>query len=279
MLLGAHVSISGGYLNALVEAKRIGADAIQIFTKNQRFWREKEVSIDEGEAFRVAAPKYGVKQAFSHAIYLISLGSENEAIVEKSVLSLAMELNRCLALGLTHTVLHPGAAGKLPIKKAIVKIGDNIKKALNATKGSPVKILIENTAGQGSSIGGKLENIAELTAYINSKRIGLCIDTCHAFAAGYDIRTKKGTEAFSKQIDKLVGLDKLLCFHLNDSKGALGSRLDRHAHIGKGLIGTAPFEYIMKNFHNVPKVLETPKEDDADLMNLKLLRSFAGKKK
>lgn len=262
----------------MTEAKRIGADAIQIFTKNQRFWQEKEVSIEEGEAFRTSASKYGVKQAFSHAIYLISPGSENEEIIEKSVLSLTKEFERCLALGLTHTVMHPGSAGSLPLKKAIKKIGDNIKKALNATKGNPVKLLLENTAGQGSSVGGKIESIAELIDYIGSKRIGICIDTCHAFAAGYDIRTKKNTEDFIRQIDRLIGLDKLLCFHLNDSKGGLGSRLDRHANIGMGLLGTEPFEYIMQNFKHVPKVIETPKEDDADIRNLGLLRQLAKKK-
>jgi deoxyribonuclease IV len=277
MLLGAHVSISGGYQNALIEAKRLGADAIQIFTKNQRFWREKEVSENEGLIFREEMKKYGVKQAFSHSIYLISLGSENEEIVEKSLLSLSMELERCRVLGLTHTVLHPGSAGKFGITEGILRIGENIKHVLKATKNNPVKILLENTAGGGSSVGGKIENIADLIDYIKSPRMGLCIDTCHAFAAGYDIRTKKGTENLLELIDKKIGLEKLLCFHLNDSKGALGSKIDRHAHIGQGLIGLEPFKYIMQNFDHVPKVIETPKEDDADVMNLELLRKLAKK--
>jgi deoxyribonuclease-4 len=275
MLLGAHVSISGGYLNALIEAKRLKANAIQIFTKNQRFWRERVVSEEEGREFSKAMPKYGVKQAFSHAIYLISFGSENDDIVEKSIFSLAMEFERCQKMGLTHTVMHPGSAGKFSFEKGIVRIGNNIKKALNATKKNPVKLLLENTAGQGSSVGGKIEHIAELMDYINSPRVGLCIDTCHAFAAGYDIRIKKETEKFFNLIDKKIGLDKLLCFHLNDSKGTLGSKLDRHANIGQGFIGLNAFEYIMQNFPHVPKVIETPKENDADVMNLKLLRQLA----
>jgi deoxyribonuclease-4 len=278
MLLGAHVSISGGYANALIEANRFGMDAIQIFTKNQRYWRERTVEEEEGKAFRAGCKKYGVKQVFSHAIYLISLGSDNDEIIEKSVLSLTMELRRCQALGLTHTVLHPGHAGSQPVARAIKKIGDNIKHALDATKGSPVKILIENTAGQGSSIGGKIENISELIGYLNSKRVGLCLDTCHAFAAGYDIRPKKSMDTFIKLIDKSIGLEKLLCFHLNDSKGGLGSKLDRHAHIGEGLLGLEPFEYVMKNFQHVPKVIELPPENNAQERNLTILRQLANKK-
>jgi deoxyribonuclease-4 len=278
MLLGAHVSIAGGYLNALIEAKRLGIDAIQIFTKNQRFWQEKIVSEEEGKAFKSEFANYGVKQAFSHAIYLISLGSENEEIVEKSLLSLAAELERCRILGLTHTVLHPGSAGRFPVAEGIIRIGDNIKKVLKATSKNPVKILLENTAGSGSSVGGRIEHIADLIDYIGSPRIGLCIDTCHAYAAGYDIRTKKNTDQFFSLIDKRIGTEKLLCFHLNDSKGALGSKLDRHAHIGEGLIGLDAFEFIMKTFKNIPKVIETPKENDADVKNIRILRSLEKKK-
>jgi deoxyribonuclease IV len=278
MLLGAHVSVSGGYLNALSEARRLSIDTIQIFTKNQRFWKERLVSDEEGEAFVKASKEAGVKQSFSHAIYLISLASENDEIVEKSVLSLAAELERCRILGLTHTVMHPGSSGKITTSQGIIKIGDNINRALNATKKSQVKILLENTAGGGTSVGGKIEHIAELIDYINSPRIGLCIDTCHAFASGYDIRTLSGTEDLLNEIDKRIGIDKLLCFHLNDSKGALGSKLDRHAHVGEGLIGPAPFGYIMRNFQKVPKVIETPKENDADVMNLSVLRKLASEK-
>jgi deoxyribonuclease IV len=275
MLLGSHLSIAGGYVNALIEAQRLGMDTIQIFTKNQRTWQEKIVTVEEGNNFKKASVKYGVKQVFSHTIYLISLGTDNEDIAQKSMLSLAMELERCKVLGLTHTVLHPGAAGKLPIPEAIIRIGDRIKKVLEVTKGNPVKILLENTAGQGSSVGGKLEYIAALMNHINSKRVGLCIDTCHAFAAGYDIRSVKGIKNFMKETDKLIGLDRLLCIHLNDSKGTLGSKLDRHAHIGEGLLGLDVFEYIMKNFQHIPKVFETSKENDADKKNMKLLQRLA----
>jgi deoxyribonuclease-4 len=208
---------------------------------------------------------------------LISLGSENDEIAEKSMLALAMELERCKSLGLTHTVLHPGTAGTLSKAEAIIRIGDRIKKVLQVLKGNPVKILLENTAGQGSSIGGKLEYISDLIEHINSKQIGLCIDTCHAFAAGYDIRDLKGIDKFIKEINNRIGLEKLLCFHLNDSKGGLGSKLDRHAHIGDGLLGLIPFKYILQNFPHIPKVLELPKENDADKKNLRILRDLAQK--
>jgi deoxyribonuclease-4 len=278
MLLGAHVSIAGGYLNALTEAQRLNMDAMQIFTKNQRFWKEKILSAEEGKAFREQMAPHGVKQAFSHAIYLISLGSENDEIIEKSKSSLVAELERCHALGLTHTVLHPGAAGTRKMSKAIEKIGGHIKLVLKATEGNDVKVLLENTAGQGSSVGGQIENISDLIDYIDSSRVGLCIDTCHAFAAGYDIRSKKGIETFLDLVDKKIGINKLLCFHLNDSKGGLGSKLDRHANIGEGMIGLDAFEFIMRNFKNIPKVLETNKENNADAKNLALLRSLAKKK-
>ena len=274
MLLGTHVSIAGGYMKALTEAQRLGIDAMQIFTKNGRFWKERLIEEEEGAAFRMAFQAHGLKQAFSHTIYLISLGSLNEEIIEKSILSLVAELERCRILGLSHTVLHPGSTGPLSVSAAISKIGDNLKIVLQATEGSSVKILLENTAGQGTSVGGKIEYLAELIDYIDSPRIGLCIDTCHAFAAGYDIRAADGIAAFFKSIETQIGFEKLLCFHLNDSKGALGSKLDRHAHIGEGLLGLEPFEYILKNFSNVPKVLETSKEDDADVKNLQLLRTL-----
>lgn len=274
MLLGTHVSIAGGYMNALREAKRLGIDAMQIFTKNQRFWQERLVNEEEGLQFREGMKAFGVKQAFSHAIYLISLGSESEEIIHKSKLSLVAELERCRVLGLTHTVLHPGSAGKSTNGLAIIKIGEHLKEVLQATANNPVKILLENTAGQGTSIGGKIEHLAALMNYINSPRIGLCIDTCHAFAAGYDIRTNEGLYDFFSLIEKEIGISRLLCFHLNDSRGTLGSKLDRHAHIGEGLLGLETFKFILQYFRDVPKVLETSKENDADMKNLAALRSL-----
>lgn len=274
MLIGTHVSISGGYLNAVEEAKRLGIDTMQIFTKNQRFWKEKQVSEEEGELFRKAMKNSGIKQAFSHAIYLISLGSEKEDVIEKSLLSLASELIRCDRLGLTHTVVHPGNAGTRNIKDAIKIIGERVKMVLETTNSLKSKILLENTAGQGSSVGGDLTHLCELINYINSSRVGICFDTCHAYAAGYDIRSEKGIKETLKIITEASGESKLLCFHLNDSKGGLGSHTDRHNHPGKGELGLEPFSYIVNAYPKIPKVLETSKEDDADVKNLSVLRNL-----
>jgi deoxyribonuclease IV len=274
MLLGSHVSIAGGYMNALISAQQHGMDVIQIFTKNQRFWKEKIVTPAEGEEFRSQMKIYGVKVAGSHAIYLISLGAENEDIRAKSIIALAAELDRCKALGLTHTVVHPGVAGTLSEKEAINRISESVQEALKIAKKSDVKLLLENTAGQGTSIGGKIENLASLIDKINSRRVGICLDTCHAFAAGYDIRTEAGMKDLLERIDEEIGLEKLLCFHLNDSKGGLGSKLDRHTNIGEGLIGVEAFKYIMRYFPHIPKVTEINPEFGGYDLNLNLLRSL-----
>lgn len=274
MLIGTHVSISGGYLNAVEEAKRLGIDTMQIFTKNQRFWKEKQVSEEEGELFRKGMKNSGIKQAFSHAIYLISLGSEKEDVIEKSLLSLASELIRCDRLGLTHTVVHPGNAGTRNIKDALKIIGERVKMVLETTNSLKSKILLENTAGQGTSVGGDLTHLCKLVNYINSSRVGICFDTCHAYAAGYDIRTEKGIKETLKIITEASGESKLLCFHLNDSKGGLGSHIDRHNHPGNGELGLEPFRYIVNAYPKIPKVLETSKEDDADVKNLSVLRNL-----
>lgn len=278
MLIGTHVSISGGYLNAVEEAKRLGIDTMQIFTKNQRFWREKQVTEEEGELFRKGMKKAGIKQAFSHAIYLISLGSEKDDVIENSLLALAGELIRCERLGLTHTVVHPGNAGTRTKKEAIKIIGERVKIVLETSGSLKSKILLENTAGQGSSIGGDLKDLCALVNYIDSARVGICFDTCHAYAAGYDIRTEKGIKETLKIIIGETGKSKLLCFHMNDSKGGLGSHIDRHAHAGKGELGLEAFKYIVNAYPKIPKVLETSKEDDADMKNLAILRNLVNQK-
>ncbi len=277
MLLGSHVSIAGGYMTALEEAKALNMDAIQIFSKNQRTWSERVVTDEESNMFRKNMPLYGVKQAFSHAIYLINLGTEKEALAEKSIQALVHELARCEALGLTHTVLHPGAAGESTTTEGISRIAKRLKTIFKLAGKGSTKILLENTSGQGTSIGGKLEHLSELLQQTGSSRVGICIDTCHAFASGYDIRTEGGMQEFIDGVDAKIGLKHLLCFHLNDSKGPLGSKLDRHENIGKGELGLTPFKYILKHFEHVPKVLETAKEDDADRKNLTLLRQLASR--
>ncbi|CAN5451203.1 deoxyribonuclease IV [soil metagenome] len=276
MLIGKHCSISGGIENACNEALRLGIDTIQVFTKNQRQWREKEYSIEEGENFKAKCKAVGLKIAFSHTIYLINLASTDE-IRNQSIMSLAGELLRCEVLGLPFTVLHPGNNKNLTEEEAIARISAALHLVLHHTSELKVKILLENTAGQGASIGRKFEQIKAIMDQVGSDRLGMCFDTCHAFAAGYDIRTPSGMEDTLSLIDEVVGIDHLHAFHLNDSKGEFGSRIDRHEHIGRGKIGLEPFRVIINNFPHLPKVLKTHNEDNMDEVNLEVLRSLIGK--
>ena len=278
MMLGVHCSVSGGLENAFTEATTLGIDTMQIFTRNQRQWNAKPVSDEEQKAFKDAGKKSKVKTVFSHCSYLINLAGENEDNRSKSVSALREEVIRCTRLGLSYCVLHPGAAGSQEFGKAIENIAAGLNYILDETKGSNVMILLENTAGQGSSVGGKFENLLEIRKLVGGKRIGYCFDTCHAFSAGYDIRTEKGILDTLEEFDRILGLEHLKAFHLNDSKGDLGTHLDRHDHIGKGRLGLTPFGTIMNRFPDKPKVIETPKEDDWDQVNLDVLRSLMKKK-
>ena len=277
MLLGVHCSVSGGLENAFNEANTLGIDAMQVFTRNQRQWKAKPISDEEEKAFKGAGKNSAVEITFSHCSYLINLASENEDNRVKSVAALQEEVERCTKLGLSYCVLHPGAAGNQDFQTAIGNIADGLNAVIDATKNSKVMILLENTAGQGKSVGGPFENLLEIRKLVPGKRIGYCFDTCHAFVNGYDIRTEKGAAETFKKFDDVLGIENLKVFHLNDSKGDLGTHLDRHDHIGKGKLGLEPFRYIMNQFPGVPKVIETPKEDDWDAVNLKTLRSLIKK--
>lgn len=275
--LGVHCSVAGGLENAFGEATSLGTDVMQIFTRNQRQWKAKPIDASEKKAFSEAARGSKITLSFSHCSYLINLAAENEETRIKSVNALRDEVIRCTELGLAFCVLHPGAAGGQEFGVAIGKIADGLKEVLQETSRSQVMILLENTAGQGTSVGGTFENLAEISALVGSSRIGYCFDTCHAFVAGYDIRTFEGCENTFKQFDSVLGISNLKAFHLNDSKGDLGSHLDRHENIGKGKLGLEPFRYILNRFRDIPKVIETPKEDDWDTVNLEVLRSLLKK--
>jgi len=274
MNLGVHCSVSGGLEKSFDEAKILGTDVMQIFTRNQRQWSAKPVSPEEQKLFKDAFKSSDIKIIFSHCSYLINLAAENEEIRLKSVAALQQEVERCTLLGLSFCVLHPGAAGSQDFETAIAKIADGLKTVLKNTAESKVMILLENTAGQGTSVGGSLENLKQISDLTNSKRIGYCFDTCHAFAAGYDIRTEDGAKETFEKFDEILGIENLKALHLNDSKGDLGTHLDRHENIGKGKLGLEPFKYIMNNFPKVPKVIETPKEDDWDKVNIEVLRGM-----
>lgn len=273
MFLGKHCSISGGATNACEEAFGLEMDTIQIFTKNQRQWKEKEITKEEGDSFKEKCAEKGIKLALSHTIYLINLAS-NDVVRDQSIIALAGEILRCDALGIPYTVLHPGVNKNLTESEAIKRISDALNIVFRHIPTSDVKILLENTAGQGTSIGRKFEHIKDIIDQVESSRLGFCFDTCHAFAAGYDIRTKTGMEDALGEVDKLIGIDYLKVFHMNDSKGDLASRIDRHEHIGKGKIGLEPFHYIMNNFPDLPKILETHGENNMDVVNLETLRGL-----
>src|SRR4029077_8760988 len=249
MMLGIHCSVSGGLQLAFDEAAKLNLDTFQIFTRNQRQWKAKPISEEEKTAFAGAWKQHPeVKAIFAHASYLINLASADKALQDKSIGGITDEVKRCHELGLFGAVLHPGAAGEATEHDAMKRIAEGLKEALAATEGSHVKILLENTAGQGSHVGYKFEHIREIMDMVGSERIGTCFDTCHAFAAGYDIRTEHEFEEVMKEFDHVIGLKHLHAIHLNDSKGDLGSRLDRHEHIGQGKIGVNAFKYMMKKF-------------------------------
>jgi len=276
MLLGVHCSVSGGLEHAFEEARTLGIDTFQIFTRNQRQWKAKPISEEEKKAFAVAwADNQQVKVIFSHASYLINLASADHELRSKSIAGFTEEVIRCHELGLAYTVLHPGAAGESSEEEAMERIADSLKKVVQETYGSQVKILLENTAGQGSHVGYKFEHIRNIMDLTGSDRIGTCFDTCHAFAAGYNIATEEGFHKTWQDFDHIIGLSKLHAIHLNDSKGDLASRLDRHEHIGKGKIGTLAFKLMMKKFQHIPKVIETDEENNMDEVNIKLLRELA----
>ncbi|MFM7080231.1 MAG: deoxyribonuclease IV [Bacteroidota bacterium] len=273
-MLGVHCSVSGGLENAFDEAKTLDTDVMQIFTRNQRQWSAKPIGPDEASTFLKKKRTSNIKVAFSHCSYLINLAAESDDTRNKSIEALCLEVDRCTTLGLDYCVLHPGAAGTQSFDLAIKKIADGLKHVLNHSNGSGVMILLENTAGQGTSVGGPFENLRQIRDLTESNRIGYCFDTCHAYAAGHDISTEEGCMKTFDSFDNILGLENLKAFHLNDSKGDLGSKLDRHEHIGKGKLGVTPFKYIMNRFKEIPKVIETEKEGDWDVVNLELLRSL-----
>jgi deoxyribonuclease IV len=276
MLLGVHCSVSGGLEHAFEEARTLGIDTFQVFTRNQRQWKAKPISEEEKKAFATdwaASPQ--VKVIFSHASYLINLASADDGLRHKSIAGFTEEVIRCHELGLAYTVLHPGAAGESTEEDAMGRIADSLKKIVQETSHSNVKILLENTAGQGSHVGYKFEHIRNIMDLTGSDRIGTCFDTCHAFAAGYNIATEEGFHKTWQDFDQIIGLSKLHAIHLNDSKGDLASRLDRHDHIGQGKIGALAFKMMMKKFPHIPKVIETDEENNMDEVNIKLLRELA----
>ena len=261
---GAHVSASGGVENAIKNAKEIGATAFALFTKNQRQWLAPALTQEQIATFRNAMVEagYEAKQILPHDSYLINLGHPEDEGLQKSRESFFEEMQRCELLGLDRLNFHPGShLKKISEEESLERIAESINMALERTQG--VTAVLENTAGQGSNLGFKFEHLAYIIDRVKDKsRVGVCLDTCHSFAAGYDLRTKEACDATFAEFDRIVGFNYLRGMHLNDALKPLGSRVDRHAPLGDGEIGWECFKYIAQDsrFDNIPLVLETPDE-------------------
>ncbi|HIF9346563.1 TPA: deoxyribonuclease IV [Photobacterium damselae] len=276
-LIGAHVSAAGGVYNAPLNAHNIGANAFALFTKNQRQWIAKPLEQSAITAFKARCQQYGFhpEAILPHDSYLINLGSPDAEKLEKSRNAFIDEMDRCQQLGLHLLNFHPGShLKKISESDCLALIAESINMAHQAVPN--VVAVIENTAGQGSNLGWRFEHLAEIIAQVEDKtRVGVCIDTCHTFAAGYDLRTEQATEQTFAEFDQIVGMYYLRGMHLNDSKGKLGSHLDRHNSLGVGEIGWDCFRYLMQDprFDNIPLVLETI-DPDVWQQEIAKLRSF-----
>ena len=277
--IGAHVSVAGGFFNAIIEGTEIGCTAIQIFTKSNRQWRSKLIEKKDAQLFIQTQKESAIKIVVSHASYLINLGSATPGVKEKSYTALIDELNRCNTLQIPLLVLHPGTTEPKIETETLKNIGQLINQALEETASTQTTVLIETMAGQGKSVGHSFEQLATILNQVENKnRIGICFDTCHTFAAGYDFTTVDGYEKTFKHFDNTIGLQFLKAFHMNDSKKPLNSHVDRHENIGQGLIPLEAFGMILNDprFESVPKILETPHEEDLenDKRNLQKLLSL-----
>jgi deoxyribonuclease-4 len=281
-LLGAHMSIAGGVANAFLLGKQVECEAIQIFTKSSRQWAAKPYTQEEIELFRFNRKESGIKTVIAHDSYLLNLGSPDEALRKRSLAAFIDELERCEMLGVSHLIAHPGAHMGVGEAEGIKTIARSLNEIHKSCRGFEAKVTLEITAGQGSCLGYRFEQIGRMfDATSENDRLRVCFDTEHAFAAGYDIRTEEGYERTFSEFDEKIGIDRLAAFHLNDSKKELNSRVDRHEHIGKGQIGVEAFRLLVndKRFSGLPMCLETPKGPDLkeDKANLALLRSLITK--
>jgi deoxyribonuclease-4 len=282
MLLGCHVSVSGGYYKAVERGSDIGCTVVQIFTRNQLRWSSKPIDEDQINRFKSALAENSILQiVFAHGSYLPNLASPDLDIKKKSVLSMKDELDRCHKLELPYLVIHPGSHIGAGEKQGVQNIISSLRDVLEDSESNSL-ICIETTAGQGTGIGARFEHIRDIISGVGEKRVAACIDTCHVFASGYDLRTKEEYHRTIENFHKVVGLESLKVMHLNDSKGVCGSRVDRHMHIGEGTIGIDAFGWILgdKRLRGVPKVLETPKKKDGkemDQVNLQILKDLVSK--
>lgn len=277
-ILGAHFSISGGLHEALLEAKKYGCNALQMFTKNSRAWKERGISPEEADLFEKTRLKCGIGTVVSHTSYLINLAAPDLQNYTLSCKALESELERSSLLGIPYVVLHPGSHLGDGEKKGIGRIAKSINRIFEKKPDLKTRLLLETTAGQGTGLGHTFEQLGEMIGMIDHPdKAGICLDTSHIFAAGYDIRKRSSYQRTIDEFHRIIGLDRLFVIHLNDTKKGLGSRVDRHEHIGKGEIGLEAFRLIMNDgrLAGIPKIIETPKTrggKDWDKINLRKLR-------
>ena len=276
-LVGAHMSIAGGLHNAVLEAARYRCKAVQIFSKSSNQWAARTLTDDDVANWKETLARHPMLPVV-HDSYLINLASPEPSLLERSRSAFLDEVLRCDRLGIGFLVFHPGAHMGAGEDEGLARIASCLDWVCERAGDSKVSLLLETTAGQGTSLGCRIEQMATIVGSVrHPERFGICVDTCHVLAAGYDIRSREGYEEFMAAIDRLLGLARVRCFHVNDSKRELGSRVDRHEHIGKGALGTRAFGFVMQDsrFADVPKILETPKTDGMDRKNLALLRRLA----
>ncbi len=281
LLIGAHHSIAGGTPRAVERGLSTGCRVIQIFVKNNSRWIGKEIADGEATEFRRSARTAAFSHVAAHASYLINLASPSAGLRRQSVEALVDEVTRCARLGIRELVLHPGSHGGEGEAAGVARLAASLDETLARTAGARVRILLETAAGQGNAIGHTFEHLRDVLAAVrNRRRVGICFDTCHVHAAGYDLVSARGWEDTVGALERTVGLERLHAIHVNDSKRPRGSRVDRHEHIGHGMIGEAGFRHLLSDprFEAIPKFLETPKDEalDFDRKNLETLRRLAG---
>lgn len=277
--LGAHMSISGGIHLAPGRGKDAGCGVIQVFTQSSNQWRGKMPSDSDVALYREKLAESGIREVVSHDIYLINLAAAEGETRDKSINGFREEMERCSRLGIEKIVMHPGSHVGAGEEVGLDRVIEAFNRLFAAVPEFTGKVLLENTAGQGTNLGCRFSHLARI---INGSdypdRFGICIDSCHSVAAGYELRTPEGFAATFAEFDELIGIERIACFHLNDSKKGLGSHVDRHEHIGKGELGLEPFRMLLNDprFVNIPKIIETPKGDseDMDQVNLAVLRGL-----
>jgi deoxyribonuclease-4 len=275
------MSMAGGLHLALERGQAVGCSVVQLFVKNQVQWTARPLTAEDVRLFKKAQRATGIRLAFAHATYLINLATPGETEWRRAVDAFGDELERAEALGLSFVVIHPGSHKGSGPEAGISRIVGALDELASRIRGCRVKIVLENTAGAGNTVGARFEELQAILERVRTReRFGICLDTCHLLAAGYDIRRPAGYARVMECCERTIGTSSVVAFHLNDAKAPLGSGLDRHEHIGKGHVGLGAFRLLLndRRFQGVPMVLETPKDDDADLKNLKTLRRLRRRK-